>query len=65
MKKKGRIGSSFDDFLKQEGIYEKVTARAAARISGKFTGSSAFADDDTGESDNRSPAQNGAGTQNR
>ena len=26
MKKKGRIGSSFDDFLKQEGIYEEVTA---------------------------------------
>jgi hypothetical protein len=28
MKKKGRIGSSFDDFLKQESIYEEVTARA-------------------------------------
>jgi antitoxin HicB len=28
MKKKGRIGSSFDDFLKEEGIYEEVTARA-------------------------------------
>ena len=27
MKKKGRIGSSFDDFLKQEGIYEEVMAR--------------------------------------
>jgi hypothetical protein len=23
-KKKGRIGSSFDDFLKEEGIYEEV-----------------------------------------
>ena len=65
MKKKGRIGSSFNDFLKQEGIYEEVTTRAVARISAKFAGSSAFADDDTGESDNRSPAQNGAGAQNR
>ena len=26
MKKKGRIGSSFDDYLKEEGIYEEVTA---------------------------------------
>ena len=32
MKKKGRIGSSFDDFLKQEGIYEEVTARAIKRV---------------------------------
>ena len=32
MKKKGRIGSSFDDFLKQEGIYEEVTARAITRV---------------------------------
>ena len=24
MTKKGRIGSSFDDFLKEEGIYEEV-----------------------------------------
>ena len=31
-KKKGRIGSSFDDFLKQEGIYEEVTARAIKRV---------------------------------
>jgi DNA-binding Xre family transcriptional regulator len=31
-KKKGRIGSSFDDFLKQEGIYEGVTARAIKRV---------------------------------
>jgi hypothetical protein len=31
MKKKGRIGSSFDDFLKQDGIYEEVTARHQAR----------------------------------
>jgi antitoxin HicB len=32
MKKKGRIGSSFDDFLKKEGIYEEVTARAITRV---------------------------------
>jgi antitoxin HicB len=30
-KKKGRIGSSFDDFLKDEGLYEEVTARAIKR----------------------------------
>jgi antitoxin HicB len=27
-----RVGSSFDDFLKQEGIYEGVTARAIKRV---------------------------------
>ena len=32
MKKKGRIGSSFDDFLKEEGIYEEVTASAIKRV---------------------------------
>jgi DNA-binding Xre family transcriptional regulator len=34
MKKKrsGRIGSSFDDFLKETGIYEEVTARAIKRV---------------------------------
>jgi antitoxin HicB len=32
MKGKGRIGSSFDDFLKEEGIYEEVTARAIKRV---------------------------------
>ncbi len=32
MKKKGRIGPSFDDFLKQEGIYEEVTASAIKRV---------------------------------
>jgi antitoxin HicB len=32
MKKKGRIGSSFDDFLKEEGIYEEVTGRAIKRV---------------------------------
>jgi antitoxin HicB len=32
MKKKGSIGSSFDDFLKEEGIYEEVTARAIKRV---------------------------------
>jgi DNA-binding Xre family transcriptional regulator len=31
-KQKGRMGSSFDDFLKQEGIYEQVTARAIKRV---------------------------------
>jgi antitoxin HicB len=30
-KKKGRIGSSFDDYLKEEGIYVEVTARAIKR----------------------------------
>jgi len=32
MKKKGRIGSSFDDFLKKDCIYEEVTARAIKRV---------------------------------
>jgi DNA-binding Xre family transcriptional regulator len=32
MKKRGRIGSSFDAFLKEEGIYEEVTARAIKRV---------------------------------
>ena len=32
-KKKARgIGSSFDDFLKEDGIYEGVTARAIKRV---------------------------------
>jgi hypothetical protein len=31
-KKKGRIGSSFDDFLKADGSYEDVTARAIKRV---------------------------------
>lgn len=31
-KRKGRVGASFDDFLKQEGIYEDVTARAIKRV---------------------------------
>jgi DNA-binding Xre family transcriptional regulator len=31
-KKKGRVGSSFDDFLKSEGTYENVTARAIKRV---------------------------------
>lgn len=30
--RKGRIGSSFDDFLKQDGIYEEVTATAIKRL---------------------------------
>jgi DNA-binding Xre family transcriptional regulator len=32
MKKKGRIGSSLDDFLKEDGIYKEVTARAIKRV---------------------------------
>ena len=35
MKKKGRVGSSFDDFLKDDGIYEEVTARAIKRVLGR------------------------------
>jgi hypothetical protein len=31
-KKVGGIGSSFDDFLKEGGIYESVTARAIKRV---------------------------------
>jgi DNA-binding Xre family transcriptional regulator len=31
-KKKGRVGSSFDDFLARQGIYEDVTARAIKRV---------------------------------
>jgi DNA-binding phage protein len=32
MKKKASVGSSFDTFLKEEGIYEEVTARAIKRV---------------------------------
>ncbi len=32
MKKKGHVGSSFDDFLKEDGLYEEVTARAIKRV---------------------------------
>ncbi len=32
MAQKGRIGSAFDDFLKEEGIYEEVTAGAVKRL---------------------------------
>jgi DNA-binding Xre family transcriptional regulator len=31
-KRKGRIGSSLDKFLKEDGIYEDVTARAIKRV---------------------------------
>jgi antitoxin HicB len=31
-KARGRIGSSFDDFLKENAIYEEVTARAIKRV---------------------------------
>ena len=30
--KKGRIGSSFDSFLKEEGFHEEVTAGAVKRV---------------------------------
>ncbi len=30
--RKGRIGSDFDDFLTQEGLYEEVTAGAVKRV---------------------------------
>ena len=33
--KKGKIGSSLDDFLKEEGIYDKVVKRAKNEISKK------------------------------
>jgi len=32
MKTTGHIGSSFDDFLKEEGLYEEVTASAIKRV---------------------------------
>ena len=32
MTRKGRLGSSFDDFLKDGGIYEEVTAGAIKRV---------------------------------
>jgi antitoxin HicB len=32
MKKKKHIGSSFDDFLKEEGIFEETTSRATKRV---------------------------------
>jgi hypothetical protein len=32
LKRKGRIGSSFDDFLEDEGLYEEVTAKASKRV---------------------------------
>ena len=30
--KKGRVGSSFEDFLKEEGTYEETTAVAIKRV---------------------------------
>ena len=30
--RKGRIGSSFDDFLKEQGIYEEVTENSIKRV---------------------------------
>ena len=32
MRRKGRIGSSFDSFLQEEGVYEEVTAKAIKRV---------------------------------
>jgi antitoxin HicB len=32
VKKKGHVGSSFDAFLKDDGLYEEVTARAIKRV---------------------------------
>lgn len=32
MKKKSRIGSSLDDFLKEDRTYEEVTAKAIKRV---------------------------------
>jgi antitoxin HicB len=32
IRKKGRLGSSFDDFLKDEGIYNDVEAVAVKRV---------------------------------
>lgn len=29
---KGRVGSSFDDFLKEQGMYEEVTESAIRRV---------------------------------
>jgi hypothetical protein len=29
---KGQVGSSFDDFLKDKGLYEEVTAAATKRV---------------------------------
>lgn len=31
-RRKAGVGSSLDDFLKEEGIYEEVTARAIKRV---------------------------------
>lgn len=32
MRKKGRIGSSLDDVLKEDSLYEEVTAKAIKRV---------------------------------
>jgi len=36
--KKRRIGGSFDAFLKEEGLYEEVTARAIKRVIARMPG---------------------------
>jgi hypothetical protein len=33
--RKGRVGSSFDDFLREEGIYESVTEIARKRVTAR------------------------------
>ena len=38
-KKKAAVGSSFDDYLKEEGLYEEVTARAIKRVIARQLGS--------------------------
>jgi hypothetical protein len=35
MKKKARIGSSFDDFLKKDCLYKEVTPRAIRRVTAR------------------------------
>lgn len=44
MKKKGPIGSSFDAYLKEEGLYEEVTARAIKRVIARQLGAVMRAD---------------------
>ena len=44
-KKAGRVGSSFDDFLKKDGIYEEVTARAIKRVLARQLGALMKKDD--------------------
>jgi antitoxin HicB len=43
-KKPSRVGSSFDDFLKENGIYEEVTEQAIVRVLARKSGQSGRAD---------------------